>query len=135
MREYMPRIGGYGIGWDRYKELSHMCRQYAQDKAALNAIRGGSCPDVENDRSSTRGSTVSDTTASRALRAIESKYARRVNAIEQAAMLADRSICKYIIKSVSLGLSYDRLIPQCPCGRAQFYRARRKFFRELDIRY
>lgn len=46
--------------------------------------------------------------------------------IEQAAIAADSDLCAYILRNVTRDEGITTLKP--PCGRRQFYEARRKFF-------
>lgn len=49
-----------------------------------------------------------------------------VKLIEQTAIAADPVIYPYILKSVTQGIKYEYM--DAPCGRRQFYEARRVFF-------
>lgn len=56
-------------------------------------------------------------------------YLNRCRLIEQSAVEANNDIYIYIIRSVTQGMTYEQL--NVPCGRRQFYEARRKFFEIL----
>jgi predicted RNA-binding Zn-ribbon protein involved in translation (DUF1610 family) len=127
VREYMPKL--YEIDKDRYRELLYICRQYRKDRERLANIRAGA---EWKAGERVRGSGISDTTAQRAARAADSWYLRRTHAIEQAAIAADATLCEYILRHATEGARYEDMCP--PCGRAQFYRARRAFYWELDQR-
>jgi len=55
--------------------------------------------------------------------------ARRA-AIEEAARRAGVGLEKYLLRNVVDGVPWEEL--PVPCGRRQFYDARRRFFAELD---
>lgn len=55
--------------------------------------------------------------------------ARDVELIEQTAIAADANIYQYILKNVTEGIPYEYM--NVPCGRRQFYEARRMFFIKL----
>lgn len=60
--------------------------------------------------------------------AIEGNALRRTDLelIEQSAVEADPDIFPYILKNVTEGIPYEYM--DVPCGRKQFYEARRVFF-------
>ena len=128
MREYRLRLDEYGISGERYRELLHMCRQYDEMRRRLDRIRAG----AEDPHASGSGAAglVKDPTGNRAVRAADSWCAARIHAIEQAAIAADPSLCRYILRNVTRGVSYERM--DAPCGRRQFFEVRRRFFWELD---
>lgn len=126
MRNHPLKLDDFGISWDRYKELLHHCRQYDQLVARRNAIRAGF-----NDLRITgmpRGNQTSDPTAQRAV-AVDA-ISGVISDIEQSAIAADSEIYQYILSNATRGIPYEHLI--CPCGRRQFYEARRRFFAILD---
>lgn len=51
---------------------------------------------------------------------------REIEQIEQSAMEADGDIYGYLLKNVTEGIPYEYM--DVPCGRRQFYEARRTFF-------
>lgn len=53
--------------------------------------------------------------------------------IEQAAREADPALAAYIVRNVTTGMPYEHL-GIVPCGRRQFYQARRKFFYLLSLK-
>ena len=132
MREYGLRLDEYGISGDRYKELLHMCRQYDEMRSRLDRIRAG----ADSPRPSGGGAraAIKDPTGNRAARAADSRDAVRVNTIEQAAVAADPAVCRFILRNVTRGVSYDQMAAaaRIPCGREAFYALRRKFFWLLD---
>lgn len=132
MREYRLKMDGYGISVHRYMELLNVCRQYDEMRRKLDRIRAGA-----DDERPTGGASggIKDPTGSRAARAADSWCAARVHAIEQAAIAADPAVCKYILRNVTRGVSYDAMRARdehIPCGRDMFYELRRKFFWILD---
>ena len=54
----------------------------------------------------------------------------KVAAIERAAMIAAPEYCRELLKNVTGDMSWEVIQP--PCGRVQFYAARRRFFAALD---
>jgi hypothetical protein len=82
------------------------------------AKTGSALPTSERGRSGKRASGCGDL--------------RRTHAIEQAAIAADATLCEYILRHATEGARYEDMCP--PCGRVQFYRARRAFYWELDQR-
>ena len=63
--------------------------------------------------------------------AMKSK-ADKIRAIEEAARVAAPEFCTQLMRCVTRGETWEKIGP--PCGRAQFYAARRVFFVELDTR-
>ena len=131
VRDYMLRMDDYGISGDRYRELMYMCRQYDAMRSKLDRIRMG-IDDPAPSPGNSPGSIYKDPTASHAIAAADSREARRIDAIEQAALAADPGLYQHILTNVTRGVSYERM--PVPCGRRQFYDARRRFFLELDRR-
>lgn len=130
VRDYMLRMDEYGMSGDRYRELMYMCRQYDAMRSKLDRIRMGA-----DDPAPSRGNSaarVKDPTGNNAARAADSWCARRIRDIEQAANAADPSLSKYILSNVTRGVRFEEM--PVPCGINQFYRARRRFFWELDQR-
>ena len=58
--------------------------------------------------------------------------AQRIRAIEDSARAAGAELYPWLMKCVTRGETYEKLNP--PCGRVQFYDARKLFFIELDMR-
>lgn len=73
-----------------------------------------------------------DPTGNAAISIAMKSNANRIKAIEDAAHAAGDEIYPWLMKCVTRGETWERLGP--PCGRAQFYRARRLFYLELDAR-
>lgn len=131
LRRYTLKTDHWGISKYRQRELEDICRQYDEMRAKLDRIRSGA-DDPGPRPGNTPGSIYKDQTARRAIAAAESREARRIEAIEQAAVAADPELFRYILASVTRGISYERM--SVPCGRRQFYDARSRFFWELDRR-
>ena len=98
----------YYISKHRYLELKHFCLQYPEWRAEVSKLNYfGSAGD------GIRGSEPS--------KPVESCLA------------ADPDIFEWLLKSVTLGLSYETLSTlEIPCGRGYFYERYRKFFWCLD---
>lgn len=58
------------------------------------------------------------------------RRAWRVPVIEAAVRAAREDLFPYLLESVTTGRTYEQMNP--PCGRVQFYAARRRYFEELD---
>lgn len=87
---------------ERYLELKYFCQQYSQKK------REALC----------------NTSSGR-------KAKMDVLLIEQLAADVDKPLSEYIIKHVTTGTPYEKLIG-CPCGRRQFYNKRNEFYTRLS---
>ena len=131
MGRHPEKLTQAGITPGRYQELRGICRQYGEMKRALRRMRAGIV-----DRPRGRGAWHRpDPTAAEAVSLAGHPYAQRVKLIERcAATVAEPAVAKAILKNVSEGTEYDRLYPPPPCGRAQFYQARQRFYVELDKR-
>lgn len=120
----------YGISKNRYAELKAFCLQYEEKKSKIKY--GISA--AQYDGQPKAHSTVSQTER----QAIDNMhYAKDCAMIEEAAIRANPEIWRYIVKSVTLGLSYEFIeydneqgkIPMC---KNDFYGTRRKFFSILN---
>lgn len=130
MREYMPGMERWGISPLRMRELVAMCRQYDDDVRMLDDARAGVRDEPRRGNAPARA--VKDPTGSRAAAIADGYARRRVALIEQSARAADPGLWRELLRNVTRGVSYERL--GAPCGRRQFYDARRRFFLELDGR-
>ena len=128
MRDYRLRLREYGISDARYRELLYMCRQYDEMRRRLQRIREG--VDDPARRPGNSSASVKDPTGNRAVKAAGSMEARKVKAIEEAARAAGGEIWRYVLMNVTRGTHFERM--DVPCGRRQFYEARRRFFWELS---
>lgn len=120
------RLWKYGISVERYRELSHWCRQYdewrSKSNYGLTAIVNDGMPHAKG--------SVSNPTEAQALR--NAKYIDNINCLETTAQEADEFIYKYLIMNVTRGRTFEEM--RVPCGRRQFYESRRKFFYILDLK-
>lgn len=112
----------YDISSAKYRELKYFCLQYEEwksiinsDASAIKAVTLSDMPSAHN---------PSDMTSAIAIKRAEVRA--KCELIEQTAIEADNEIYKYIIKNVTQGVLYEYM--PVPCGRRQFYSARRKFF-------
>lgn len=140
------KLDAWGISWEEYKELTYFCLQYEQkkrDAAALLTIRLSTpAPAVyhkggkEYGTFLPRGSgQVSDPVAATAAK--RDRLLRDVRMIEQAARAAARlkdghGIYTALLKAVTTRSGVQAVMAnpdtRPPCGKNEFYEARRKFF-------
>lgn len=116
------KLSDLNISNAKYNELKYFCMQYKEKRQELrNSYGVGSF--VSNGMP--RGNTISNPTESRAIRNI--KLQEDIRLIEKTAEEADAEIYRYILKSVTEGLSYEYMgdVPRC---RTKFYDSRRYFF-------
>lgn len=125
------RLSKYNISKERYRELKYFCLQYPDWKKELTVADTVKAA-VAKDDGGTHGSAVSDCTSELAAKRIELQ--RKCSVVEAAAVQADDFINQYIIEAVTGDLSYTylRTVRGIPCGKNQFYEARRKFFYNLS---
>ena len=117
----------HGISKRLYQELMWFARGYSEYKAEDRRWRNGEYDRAASGKSA--GCGHSDPTVNEAVRRVSSPSAWKVAAIEQAAIIAAPGFCKEILKNVTGDMTWEVIQP--PCGRAQFYAARRKFFLAL----
>lgn len=117
----------YYIDKHRYYELKHFCLQYNEWKKAYVACNDAIIFGSKFERESS-SNIPSDITAKYGM--MKAHYDRRIKLIEECAMKADESLCRYILKGVTEGLSYTYLKTKLdiPCGRDMYYDRYRKFF-------
>lgn len=121
------RLDEYGISKHRYRELYNFCLQYPefikekQDCYSLGSAPLSGMP---------KGSGVSNPTANSAERAY--RLGKNIELIEQTAIEACGELYPYIIKAVTEGFTWWDITP--PCGKNQFYDARRRFFFLLSLK-
>ena len=120
----------YGISRNRYRELKAFCLQYDEKKSKIN--RGISAMRYDGMPGSTSvGSPVES-------QAIENdKYIKDCRMIEEAAVRANPSVWKYIIRSVTQAMpyeyiEYDEELGRIPMGKTDFNAYRRLFYYYLD---
>lgn len=125
------RLSKYNISKERYRELKYFCLQYPDWKKELTVADTVKAA-VAKDDGGNHGSAVSDCTSELAAKRIELQ--RKCSVVEAAAVQADDFINQYIIEAVTGDLSYTylRTVRGIPCGKNQFYEARRKFFYNLS---
>lgn len=116
----------YYISKHRYLELKHFCLQYPEWRVEVNKLNYfGSMGD------GIRGSDPSKPVERLAGR--RERYLKYMEMVEQSCLAADPDIFEWLLKAVTMGLSYDTLSTlEIPCGRGYFYERYRKFFWCLD---
>jgi hypothetical protein len=120
----------YGISKNRYAELKAFCLQYEEKKSkikyGISAAQYDGQPKAHNTGSQTERQAMDNVI-----------YMKDCAMIEEAAIRTNPEIWRYIVKSVTLGLSYEFIeydneqgkIPMC---KNDFYGTRRKFFSILN---
>lgn len=120
----------YGISKNRYVELKAFCLQYEEKKSkikyGISAAQYDGQPKAHNTGSQTERQAMDNVI-----------YMKDCAMIEEAAIRANPGIWRYIVKSVTLGLSYEFIeydneqgkIPMC---RRDFYGTRKKFYAILN---
>ena len=129
MNYYKP--DGFHISKAKYRELSGLCLQYEELKQKLKDCYRYPSPSLS-------GCVKSDSSASSVERDGEKalKYSTVIDLIESTLKEAcgeNVGMYPYILKAVTQGFTWERL-PDCPCGRRQFYELRRKFFYLLSLK-
>ena len=124
------RMEKSGITRERYNELVWFARQYEHLKRQEWAYRIGDVDRVEGGNGHWHG--VSDPTGNGGVRLASSPYTWKINAIEQSAIEADPSLNAYILANVTGRMRYEEMA--APCGRNQFFAARKRFFEALNLR-
>lgn len=128
IRAEISKKGKWYISKHRYYELKHFCLQYDEWRDVIDGLTALSSPSGDI---SLGGSGISDKTGDTAVK--RASMRARMEMIEQAAIAADPDIYTFIFKSVTQGISYEKLIVSgVPCGRDYFYDRYRKFFWILD---
>lgn len=120
----------YGISKNRYAELKAFCLQYGEKKSkikyGISAAQYDGQPKAHSTGSQTERQAMDNVI-----------YMKDCAMIEEAAIRTNPEIWRYIIKSVTLGLSYEFIeydneqgkIPMC---RRDFYGTRKKFYAILN---
>ena len=111
----------YGISKLKFRELKYFCLQYNEKKQRIKDIVG--LHGVIYDGMPKRNK-ISSIVENQALKI--AKITEDVKIIEQTAIEAEPGIYQHIIENVTEGTPYEYM--NIPCGRRQFYQARRKFF-------
>lgn len=140
------KLDAWGISWEEYKELTYFCLQYEQkkrDAAALLTLKLSTpVPEIYHKAGKEYGTFmphgsghVSDPTAATAAK--RDRLLGDVHMIEQAAMAAGRlkngySIYPSLLRAVTTRGGVQAAMTDTdtrpPCGKNEFYEARRKFF-------
>lgn len=118
-----------GISKSRYLELMNIAMQYDEMLEREAKLRRG-----EFDRTArgNGGWSKPDPTGNAAIFIASMSKADKIRAIEDSARAAGPGIYLELMRNVTQGTKYEDM--PVPCGRAQFYAARRRFFIELDGR-
>ena len=115
------RMSEYGISKYKYRELLYFCKQYNEKKKKISELKWLDAINYDSIGSSGKISTPTEN------KGIElAGLTRDIEMIESAAKEADEGIHKYILSNVTEDIPYEYM--PVPCGRRQFYLARRKFF-------
>lgn len=129
MRERRLQLSDYGIDKQRYLELLAICRQYDKYKRMDAKLHRG---EVDRGRWRAGEWRAPDPTGNLAVSLADNRYSSRARAIEEAAAEAGGELAPYIIRNTAREIPYERM--GVPCGRRQFFAARRAFFVALDRR-
>lgn len=124
------KLAKYGVSEWRYRELQYFCYQYKEKKAMAERCLHPSA--VRLDREG-RGGDVSDPTAAAMIK--RERLLADVEAIEVCAKEAVRGngpVAQALLTHVTR--RNPPPVDLLPCGRRQFYEARRRFFVLLDGR-
>ena len=125
----MKRYKDMGIDKNRYLELKYIARQYDAMIREEAKLRRG---EVDRPEGGNQAWRKPDPTGNAAMLVAMKSNMPRIRAIEEAARAAGAEIYSWLMRCVTRGETYEQLGP--PCGQAQFYRARRRFYIELDRR-
>ncbi len=133
IRPELSEKNQYWIERHRYYELKHFCLQYPIWKKAYLALDG--LAKRPNDLSifAKSGQISNPTEQCAEAREI---YIRKMELVEQAALATDADLASYILKAVTVGLSYDSLKArlEIPCCKDTYYNLYRRFFWLLNKR-
>lgn len=120
------KLDKYSISKYAYRELKYFCLQYLEKKRELARLHSREYllhPMAYDGQRG--GSGQGDPTAVAGTRA--ALLSADCELIEHTAIQAAPEIYQWILLSVVEGIPYEE-IGRVPCGRRQFYEARRKFF-------
>lgn len=121
----------YGISKYRYQELKAFCLQYDEKKEKIQYGMNSTRQDGMPGGSRSTKSHVEQ-------QAIDNiNYEHDIRMIEEAAVRANPGIWKYILRSVTQGLTYEYIeydpeLGKIPMCRADFYGTRKLFYKILD---
>ncbi len=121
MRQWALKLDEYGISKSEYEELKAFCRRYDEKRAEAADMLYRTTGKLTG---MPRGSNTSDPVCAAAVQ--RDRLLRDCEMIEQAAIAASGDLYAYILRNVTRDEGITALKP--PCGRRQFYEARRKFF-------
>lgn len=118
-------LGKFDISKERYIYLKSFCLLYPQWKKNGNyGVSGVQYDGMPHSLSN------SSPTEIQALK--NAKYAANIVLVENACKEASLPIWRFVLKNVTEGVTYENM--RVPCGRRQFYEARRRVFEYLDMR-
>ena len=127
---YIPCWKQIGISKDRYIELLHFCRQYAEWKIEANSLLGIRGMKMDGQP---HGNGVTDPVATAAER--RESLTRKIDLVDECAKsIKGGAWYAAIIQNVCMGRSYSQLNATImPTSfRQAFFAARREFFETLD---
>lgn len=121
----------YWIDRHRYYELKHFCLQYPVWRTAYEHCDGYSRGNT-NIVTLCKSYGITDPTGKCV--ATRLYFRERMEMIEQSALAVDPELADYLIKSVTLGLSFNYLKNRLdmPCSKDTYYDRYRKFFWTLS---
>ena len=120
----------YGISRNRRKELEAFCLQYEEKRrkiqSGISSVQVDGIPGSNYKEGPVEKQAIQNST-----------YLHDVRMIEEAAIRANPGIWKYLLKSATRGLPYERIeyadeLGRIPVGSTEFYAYRRLFYRYLD---
>lgn len=120
----------HGISKNRYKELRAFCLQYDEKKSkvryGISSVQSDGAPSGNFRESPVEKQAIEN-----------SVFLRDIRMIEEAAIRAEPGVWKYILRSVTQGLSYeyieyDEELGKISMCRSDFYGTRKLFFSILD---
>ena len=120
----------YGISKNRYKELKAFCLQYDEKKSkvryGVSSVQSNGTPSGNFRESPVEKQAIEN-----------SVFLRDIRMIEEAAIRADPGVWKYILRSVTRGLSYeyieyDEELGRIPMCSKDFYGTRKLFYSILN---
>ncbi len=109
----------------KYRELSWFCRQYDEFQRKLKECYKYPSSALSDSAKAKVSVSCVERNGEKALR-----YSTVIDLIEttlKEACCNDKGMYPYLLKAVTQGFTWEHL-PDCPCGRRQFYELRRKFF-------
>lgn len=122
----------YWIEKHRYYELKHFCLQYPLWRKARAGLDGFSKKPIDIAAISKTNRINSPTEKCAEARMF---YSDRIDMIEKIAKETDDSLCDYILRAVTEGISYDFLRARfdIPCCKDAYYNLYRRFFWLLSM--